>query len=132
MRIQLVFLLLFSMSAFASDESDMQELFKKYDLVMDYKKVEYIDEIFTDRFLKSSGGKEEFIEKVKDLTTPSDKSLIPKTTMSWKKGQKEGFFFATLKEVSSNKAKPSSHGTQFIVIKENGKLKIDGTLSDDN
>lgn len=133
MRIQLIILCLsFAFNVFASEDSDMQELFKKYDLVMDHKKIELIDEVFTEHFIKGSGGKEDLILKIKDLNVPTEKSLMPKTTMTWKKGQKENFYFANLKEVSMNKGKSQSHEAQFIVVKENGKLKIDGTLSDGN
>lgn len=125
MRIQLILLLLFSLSAMASDEKSVNDLFQKYDQVMDQKKVELVDEVFTQKFLKESGGKEEFISKVKEL--PKAKSIRP-SKVSWHKGKKTEMYFARLKPVEKGKESNS----QFILKKENGKLKIDGTIGDDN
>ncbi len=130
MRIQLILILLLSGQAFASSDKEMAELFKNYDAVMLKHKVELVDKVFSQKFLKDSGGKEEFIAKVKDLPKDESKSLaIPSVT--WKKGNKDEIFFANLKENSSDKKKgtPDS-GNRFIVIREDGKLKIDGTMSD--
>lgn len=134
MHIQLIILLsLFAGNVFAVDDKSMQELFARYNAVMDMKKVELIDEVFTERFIKGSGGKDELIEKIKDLPTPANKSLLPKLKMSWKKGVKGGVYLAKVKEASLEKSKKSEvHETEFIVVKEDGKLKIDGTLSDGN
>ncbi len=129
MRIQLILILsLFSLSAFAVDDKSMQELFSKYDSLMDQKKVDLIDEVFTQKFIRDSGGKQELTDKIKELATPP--SPI-KTKMSWSKGQKGEIYLAKVKEISSNKKK-DSHEAEFIVIKEDGKLKIDGTMSDGN
>jgi hypothetical protein len=129
MRIQLIILLsLFSLSAFAVDDKSMQDLFSKYDSVMDQKKVDLIDDVFTQKFIRDSGGKQELTDKIKELTTPPSPS---KTKMSWKKGQKGEVYLAKVKEISANKMK-DSHESEFIVIKEDGKLKIDGTMSDGN
>lgn len=129
MRIQLAFLtiLCFMSVAFAQDDKAMNELFQKYDQVMDYKKTDMIDDIFTAKFIKESGGKQELIEKIKELPTPKNKKASTSKT-TWRKGLKGDMYFAKLKEVSSNKK--DSHEAEFVVIKENGKLKIDGTLSD--
>lgn len=127
MRIQLIiFTALFSISAMAVDDKSMKELFAKYDQVMDQKKTELIDEVFTKKFIRDSGGKQELIDKIKELTTPPSQ---PKSSMTWKKGQKGEVYLAKVKEVSSNKSK-AAHEAEFIVITEDGKLKIDGTLSD--
>jgi hypothetical protein len=50
--------------------------------------------------------------------------------MSWKKGNKGEIYLATLKEKSINKKISSSSEAEFVVKKEDGKLKIDGTISD--
>jgi len=132
MRIQLILsCLIFSLNAFAVDEKSMQDLFKKYDLVMDQKQVELIDEVFTQKFINSSGGKKELIQKIKELPTPTQKSL-PATKLSWKKGLKGEIYFAKVKPVSTNKSKESSSDSEFIILNEDGKLKIDGTISDGN
>jgi hypothetical protein len=128
MRFQVTFFMLFiSFYAFGVDDQSMNELFQKYDSIMDHKKIELIDEVFTKKFIKGSGGKKELINKIKSLP----ESLVQsQTTMSWKKGNKGEIYLATLKEKSLNKKISSSSEAEFIVIKENGKLKIDGTISD--
>lgn len=129
MRIQLAFLIIlcFMNFAFAQDDKAMNELFQKYDQVMDYKKTDMIEDIFTAKFIKESGGKQELIEKIKELPTPKNKKTST-TKTTWRKGLKGDMYFAKMKEVSNNKK--DSHEAEFVVIKENGKLKIDGTLSD--
>ncbi len=132
MRIQLILtFIFFTFNAFATDDKSMQELFSKYDSVMDHKKIELIDEVFTQKFIKEAGGKEELIEKIKDLSPKTQKSQ-QKTKMSWKKGLKNEVYFATVKNLSPNKSKKENHESEFIVMKEDGKLKIDGTISDGN
>ena len=119
MRFQLVFFILISsMLAFGStqEDSEVNELFKKYDLVMKERKTEYIDDVFSQKFLKQNGGKQAFAEKLKEL--PFEKSTPPR--IKWKKGQKDSIYLAKFKD---------SH-SQFILVKESGKIKIDGTISD--
>lgn len=129
MRIQLVFfLLLFSVNTLASDDKSMQELFNKYDAVMDQKKIDLIDEVFTEKFIKSSGGKKELIEKIRELPEP----IAPnESEVRWKKGLKGKIYFAKIEEKTSGKKKAKTESSQFIVVEEKGKLKIDGTISDD-
>ncbi len=132
MRIQLILtFILLSFNALATDDKSMQELFSKYDSVMDHKKIELIDEVFTQKFIKEAGGKEELIEKIKELS-PSNEKSQQKAKMSWKKGLKNEVYFATVKNLSPNKSKKENHESEFIVMKEDGKLKIDGTISDGN
>lgn len=131
MRILLViFSVLYSLNIQAVDDKSMQELFKKYDAVMDTKKVELIDEVFTQKFIKNSGGKKELTEKIQELSVP--KGPPPKMEMTWKKGLKGKLYFAKVKEISMNKSKTESEETEFIIVEENGKLKIDGTIGDGN
>jgi hypothetical protein len=126
MRIQLIFAsLLYSIGALAIDDKSMQELFKKYELVMDQKKVELIEEVFTEKFIKDSGGKDELIKKIKELPSPLQ---APQTKWAWKKGHKGKIYLANLKEVSVQKKKTDE--AQFIVLEIDGKPKIDGTISD--
>jgi hypothetical protein len=128
MRFQITFFMLFvSFYALGVNDQSMSELFKKYESVMDHKKIELIDEVFTKKFIKESGGKKELIKKIKSLP----ESLVQsQTTMSWKKGNKGEIYLAKLKEKSMNKNIPISNEAEFVVIKEDGKLKIDGTISD--
>lgn len=131
MRIQLIILALFANIAMASSDKEMADLFTKYDSIMLKHKVELVDEVFTEKFLKENGGKQEFIEKVKELPKDEKKSLMP-PVVSWKKGVKDEIWFARLKEISNDKKKSEKSTGQFIVVKENGKLKIDGTIGDAN
>jgi hypothetical protein len=132
MRIQLILsCLIFSMNLFAVDDKSMQDLFRKYDLVMDHKQVELIDEVFTQKFINSSGGKKELIQKIKELPTPTQKNL-PANKLSWKKGIKGEIYFAKVKPVSGNKIKENPSDSEFIILNDEGKLKIDGTISDGN
>ncbi len=118
MRIQLtIFILLFSLSSTASDDKRMKELFQNYDKVMKQHKVELVEDVFSKKFLKDNGGKEEFIEKVKELPKERKKINILK---SWRKTKIADTYFAKIKEA------------QFIIIEEDGKLKIDGTVSDEH
>lgn len=128
MRFQITFFILFvSFYALGVNDQSMGELFKKYESVMDHKKIELIDEVFTKKFIKESGGKKELIKKIKSLP----ESLVQsQTTMSWKKGNKGEIYLAKLKEKSMNKNIPISNEAEFVVIKEDGKLKIDGTIGD--
>jgi hypothetical protein len=120
-------MLFVSFYALGVNDQSMSELFKKYESVMDHKKIELIDEVFTKKFIKESGGKKELIKKIKSLP----ESLVQsQTTMSWKKGNKGEIYLAKLKEKSMNKNIPISNEAEFVVIKEDGKLKIDGTISD--
>lgn len=131
MRIQLILIsALFAFTAMASEDKAIKDLFKKYDLVMDHKQTELIDEVFTKSFIKNSGGKEELIQKIKDLPQVDQKSM-PKLNVSWKKGVKDEVYFATLKETSPQKSK-HSESSEFVILKEDGKLKINGTLGDSN
>lgn len=129
MRIQVATLLLiFSSLAFSGpDEKALDELFKKYDLVMLEKKTDLIDDVFTHKFLRESGGKEGFVAKVKSLPPEKDKS---KLKVNWRRSGKEGVYFA--KVSPQEKSKKIPEGPEFIISRENGKLKIDGTLGDAN
>lgn len=132
MRIQLItILMLLSFQVSAVDDKSMQELFSKYDAVMDLKKTDLIEEVFSKKFIRESGGKEELIEKIKELSPPKNKAMV-KTSMSWRKGLKGDMYFAKVKEASSEKSKKDSHESEFVIVNEDGKLKIDGTLGDSN
>ena len=113
----------FSLSAFASPEKEVKTLFENYDEVMSRQKIELIDEVFTQEFLKEHGGKEEFVTKVKTLPYLKKKKGLG-IMLQKLKASKVGKFF-------SIKAKSgAAHSSEFILKKENGKLKINGTVSD--
>jgi hypothetical protein len=127
MQYQLIFLLLFvSFDALGVDEKSIQELFRKYELVMDHKKIDLIDEVFTKKFIKTSGGKEELIAKIKELRVSPQKI---KSQITWKRG-KGNLALVRMKEIFPDKSKNQNGGNEFIVIIEDSKPKIDGTLSD--
>ncbi len=122
MRIYLVLALLFSpLNVFSDDTKSMKELFTKYDSVMNEKKVSLIDEVFTKKFILTSGGKKKLIKKINGLVPSKDNKFDP-AKLTWNKGLKGEIYFVKIGPTSS----------QFIILKENGKFKIDGTLSDDN
>lgn len=121
MRIQLIPLcLLLSFNALAVDEKSMQELFKKYETVVDEKKIELIDEVFTEKFIKDAGGKKELVEKIKDLSGPKSK-----LEFTWRKGNKGEVYLAKVKTTGGKKEEAN-----FMIIDVKGKPKIDGTTSD--
>jgi hypothetical protein len=134
MRIQLIALtLLFCTNIFAAavQEKEMQSLFAKYYQVMEQHKVELIDEVFSKKFIKDNGGKEAFAKDVKELPKSSEKAL-KEPQVSFKKGVMDEIYFARVKQAPSpDKAKLiDGHNPEFIVVVEDGKLKIQGTLSD--
>lgn len=132
MRIQLIFsLLLFSFVALAVDDKSMNDLFNKYNSLMDQKKIELVDEVFTQKFIKESGGKKELIIKINQLpVVKENKKVAPE--INWRKGLKGEIYFAKVKYTSQDKTKKTSQESEFMILKEDGKLKINGTISDDN
>lgn len=130
MRIQLIFILLcFSTGVLSDTDSEVKDLFAKYEAVMDRKKIELIEEVFSKKFLKENGGKKELISKIKRLPVPL---LETSKDVSWKEGKKGKFYLARYKESSSNKMTAPKPESEFILVKEDGQLKIDGTISDGN
>ena len=128
MRIQLIALTLafcFGAQAAPSQQKEMQSLFNKYYQVMEQQKVELIDEVFSKKFITDNGGKEAFAKDVKELPKSTEKS-IKESDVSFKKGvMNNKIFFAKVKQAASK-----DHSPEFIVVEEDGKLKIQGTLSD--
>lgn len=129
MRIQIMWLfMLFSLEGNASDKR-VTELFMKYDLVMKHHKVDLIEEVFTKKFLRESGGKQELIDKIKELPQVKNKSFRPQNLII-KKGLQEEMFFVQINEENLKSSVQQHSGSQFIIVKEDDTLKIDGTLSD--
>ena len=127
MHILLTLLLSFTATlASASDEKAIKELLINYDKVMTEHKTELVDEVFTKKFLSESGGKEEFIDKIKELPKVKKKSKIKRILESWKKSKIGNMLVAKVKKDVSTKS-----SSNFVIIEEDGKLKIDGTISDD-
>jgi hypothetical protein len=134
MRIQIILFVTLLTSVAHAGEKEMRHLFNKYDAIMLRHRVEHVDSVFTKAFLDAHGGREEFIAMVRELPKDDSKSLVA-PQFTWKKSTEEEVFFATLKPLDyshnfKSKTSESHSGTQFIIVKEKGKLKIDGTVSD--
>jgi hypothetical protein len=112
-------------NAFASSDKEMQELFDNYDDVTKYHNTDIVEDVFTKNFLKENGGKEKFIEKVKSAPKQKKKKGLGLLLKKWKKS-KVGKFFSAKGHDDDNK----SPSPEFIIKEEDGKLKIDGTISD--
>ena len=133
MHILLVLLLtIFGSTSRASDEKSIKELIQKYELVMSEHKTELVDEVFTKKFLRESGGKEEFIEKIKELPKAKKKTKLKRILERWKKSKVGNMFVAKVRKDSSSKSNSETPSSNFVIVEEEGKLKIDGTISDDD
>lgn len=128
MRIQLIlFFILFTVKTFANDDLAIQTLLKKYVSIVDEKKIELIDEVFTKSFLQDNGGKKEFIKKIKTLPAPLS---AERSDIKWSKSKTKELYLVKLIKTEFSKSDNST--SEFTIIKEDGKFKIDGTLSDGN
>jgi hypothetical protein len=127
LQLALLVLLLGAAPARARDDASVRELFRKYDQVMDEKKVELIDDVFSSRFLKESGGRTELVEKIRELASPPAKR---ETAVTWRKGTKGEIYFARPRDAGEKAKAPESGSSEFVIVNEDGKLKIDGTMSD--
>ena len=121
MQFPIIFILVFlsfDLFAIATDAS-VNELFKNYESLMEEKKIQLLHEVFSQNFIKENGGEKEFIEKIKQLSKSKDQK---KMNISWYPGRKnKNLYFAKLFKESN---------IEFILIEENNKLKIDGTIGD--
>lgn len=134
MRIQLIALAFFMTAqvlAAPAQEKEMKALFVKYYQVMEQHKVELIDDVFSKKFITDNGGKEAFAKDVKELPKSSDKNLKD-SDVTFTKGVMDEIYFAKIKQPASadKKKAADAHTPEFIVVVEDGKLKIQGTLSD--
>lgn len=128
MRISIVLIgLLVNLAYAAPEDTNIKKLFEKYEQVFDDHKTELVEEVFTKKFLEGNGGKEEFIKKVKSEPKSKEKSNLAKN-MTWKKGVIDRIWFGRFK--NDKKSKEPASSSEFIIVEENGKFKIDGTLSD--
>ncbi len=131
MRVQLILLLILSSFAYAGDDQEIQHLMENYDRVTKAHEVELIDDVFSEKFLKDNDGKQEFIEKIRSLPKEEVK-FSPEPKHDWKSGLKNRFIFVKLKikHLFNHKKQEPVREAEFIIVRKNGKLKIDGTLSD--
>ena len=125
MRIQLICAALlsfvFSTSLMASsDEKEIQTLFLNYNKVMESHKVELVPDVFSEKFIKSEGGKVAFSKSVKSLPVKKSQPVVAPTLKIKQGSQSSNIFFVKVKDSHSD----------FVIVRENGKLKIDGTISD--
>jgi hypothetical protein len=127
MRFQLILFFTFiSFNALAVDDKSIQDLFHKYELVMDQKKTELIEEVFTEKFIQNSGGKAELIQKIKELKEPPGSI---RSRLTWKRGR-GNFILARFGHQIREKSQAENEQTEFIIMIRDSKPKIDGTLSD--
>jgi len=132
MHLLLILLLTLNISStHASDEKAIKELFDKYERVMSEQKTELIDDVFTKKFIREGGGKEEFIEKIKELPKAKKKTKLKRILERWKKSKIGNMFIAKVKKDTHNSKNSEPTSSNFVLIEEDGKLKIDGTVSDD-
>jgi hypothetical protein len=131
MRIQLILLLLMSSFVYAGNDQEIRDLMENYDRVTKAHEMDLIDDVFSEKFLSDNDGKEEFIEKIRSLPKMEVKST-PEFKHDWRHGLKKEFIFVKLKlkHLFKQKSEGPARGGEFIIIRENGKLKINGTLSD--
>jgi len=118
-------LLLLSLSVHSSEEKEFKLLFEKYQTLMANKKVELIEEVFSTKFLKDNGGKKELIQKIRELKIDKKR---PDPKLNFRKGLMDEIYFVKL--VPAGKS-ADSVSNEFIIKKENGKFKIDGTMTDE-
>jgi hypothetical protein len=118
--ITLFFILIFSLSAFGQSDADFKKLFTEYVEVISGNKPALMDEVFTQKFLKEAGGEKSLLSKIK---SDKDKSKVDLSKLKWRKGRSGQSYFVKLDPASTS---------DIVVKKENGKLKIDQTLSDSN
>lgn len=120
MRILLATLFIFlNYETWAIDEKSISDLFSKYDQLMDDKKIDLIDELFTEKFIKDNGGRDEFIKKIKQLSYVKNKKP---SKIKWKEGRKKNRYLVKLNDLP----------LEFIVVEENKKIKIDETIGDED
>jgi hypothetical protein len=105
-------------------------LFENYEKIMNHHQIELVDEVFSQKFLKENGGKEEFISKVKELPPPKKQKKIRRFLQKWQSSKVGKVIFAKVKDDSSEEKNKQSSESQFVIVEEDGKLKIDGTMSD--
>lgn len=123
MRLPIIILCLLSFNLFAAaEDAAITDLLTKYGDVMEGGKKELVSDVFTKKFLDGAGGKEEFSKDLKKL----DKRADLGKAMTWRKGHSSETWYAKFKTDPKSKAPASS--TEFVIIKEDGKFKIDGTI----
>jgi len=106
-------------SLLQASTEEINKLFKNYELIMENKKTKLIPETFTEHFIKNSGGIKKFESNIRAL-----KATKVKKKLSFVPSKNSSTFYV---DYGPEKTKESTSIT-FIVIKEKGKLKIDGTM----
>jgi len=97
----------------------IKELFKNYELVMEDKKTKLIPNTFTNKFIKNNGGIKKFESSIRELKIKKEKKKL-----SFSPSKDSSTFYV---DYGPEKSQEST-SIKFIVIKEEGKLKIDGTI----
>lgn len=114
--------------------NEMVKLYKNYEDVMSGKKSDLIEQVFSENFIKNSGGLKKLKEKIQELNKVKSLSNDRHYEMTWKAGVgQKNVIFMRLKPIEKLIANKHSESTiEFVIIKEKGKLKIESTIGDSN
>lgn len=120
MRIFTLVLLLFSFNLFAKDKQPVEEFFMTYLTDLRQKEFDKTKEKLSKTYFENLGGD----EGLKKLISMQDgKKEKPKVKLKIEKGVDEIYFV----EIRDFFTKHNHY--RYVIIKENGKLKINGTQS---
>lgn len=123
MQFQLILLLLLALPALASEDQEIQELFKKYELVMSKNNKTLVPQVFSEKFLLDHGGEKEFSQNIGQVSiAPYVLDIKPA---------------ALDKEIRHVKlvprgSKAASENIFILKRRPTGAWQIEGTISNDN
>lgn len=113
--------LLLCLTAHAGDREEITALFGRYMRVVNQHQTEGLSEVFTSRFLQREGGAQEYAQALRSTpTTP-----VPTYTLNIPPNFGDRVFVKLV--VSGETPSDSS----FIVVRQGGGWKIDGTMNAD-
>lgn len=123
MQFQLILLLLLALPALASEDQEIQELFKKYELVMSKNNKTLVPQVFSEKFLLDHGGEKEFSQNIGQVP-------IGPYVLDIKPG-------ALDKDIRHVKlvprgSKAASENIFILKRRPTGAWQIEGTISNDN
>ena len=112
--------------------NEMVKLYKNYEDVMNGKHSHLIEQVFSENFIKNSGGLKKLKEKIQELNKVKSLSNDSHYEMTWKSGVgQKNVILMRLKPIEKLIAsKHSESAVEFIIIREKGKLKIESTIGD--
>ena len=112
--------------------NEMVKLYKNYEDVMNGKHSHLIEQVFSENFIKNSGGLKKLKEKIQELNKVKSLNNRSHYEMTWKSGVgQKNVILMRLKPIEKLIAsKHSESAVEFIIIREKGKLKIESTIGD--